>query len=479
MGKVQINDEMKLNSSTATMIVDEKEFNNIFSDHRRKKMADIDEQDSALKSALQERDAEALKALLAKKKNEKVISMRTDRSLNFGVIGAGQAGSKIAQQFYDRGYSTIVINTARQDLDLLDIPDSDKFFMDFSGVGGGGAGRDLDIGRSAIQQYYGDIKNMISDKFSNSNLIVICSSGGGGTGSASTNVLIDICNDIGKPVVCIYALPGSSDDSQSQSNAFSTLAELSKRAVNQQLNSLIIVDNAKAENIYSDLSQTMFWSTVNKSVVEPLHAFNMVSAMPTEFEALDSLDFSKALLEHGNCVVVGTSTISPEVYSSNEMAIVEAIIDNLDHSLLADGFDLTQARGVGILLTARKAVLDTIPYKSFSYAFQYITTEYSSAQAFRGIYALPSDSDDITVHFLFAGLGLPHERIRTLQRKADEHTKNLALKQKASKDAMMLDIGKDKASAEADKVLERLKKKKNPVNMLLNNSRKNVVDRRR
>lgn len=491
MNRIVIVDEKDQSVKIKTdkqLIEENEEIIKLLGMNRSKEMESKDE----VKEAMREGD-DAMEELLARKKAEKqakaqakpekkeVKAVAEERrvSLNFGVIGAGQAGSKLAKVFYDYGYDVCALNTAKQDLELLDIPEDHKFFMDYSGVGQGGAGRELDVGNAAIVNDYKDVKEFVEEHTDGSDVLVLCTSLGGGSGAGAAPVLVDMCNEIGKPVIVLGVLPGSSDDSQSKHNAVETLAELGDRAAHENINSLILVDNAKIETTFPDLSPAKFWSTANSAIVTPLHIFNSVSACPTDYEALDSMDFAKSLLEAGNCVIFGSTEIEPEVYEDDDTAIVEAIIDNLEKGLLADEFDLEEAQTVGVLITGKAETLDKIPYRAISYAFKYITTEYNSARTFKGVYAMPSDTDELKVHFIFSGMSLPKARIESLQKEAKKHMKNLEDKKKVSKAHMQIDRGGDRASHESDQMLRRLKNKKGVMNKLIKGGKRKVVDRRR
>lgn len=394
----------------------------------------------------------------------------TDRhvSLKFGVVGSGQAGGRIAEVFYRYGYDACVMNTAKQDLELLDLPESSKLFLDYSL---GGAGRDLEIGRAAVEENFEEVQAFLEEKTEDAEVLVLAFSGGGGSGSGSAEVLVEVASGLGKPIIVIFALPGSYDDAQSKYNAIQTLARMGDMASKGHISSLVLVDNAKIELAYPNLSQTAFWETANKAVVEPLHLFNSLTAMPTKFEALDTMDFANTLLDSGNCVLFGANMVPPEDYEEDDEALVEAIIQNLEDGLLASGFALEEAQSVGVLITARQEVLDKIPYQQIAYIYKYISQEYDSAKTFKGVYAVKADTDDVTVRFVFSGLGLPKDRVDSLKSDADKHMKNLSAKKKKSTSNMSIDLGRDKTSDQADRMISRLKKKKSSSSKLIKNKK--------
>ena len=463
------------------------EINNLFK-VEGDKMTDT-KTDEVIKEAIKEDDFQALMArkkaaqaaqaeVQARAPAMKSVESRPPVSLRFGLAGTGQAGGRIAEVFYKNNYAACAINTARQDLELLELPADCKLHMNYS-IGAGGSGKNLEVGRAAIEDSLPAVKSFIAEKLHDVDVYVAAFSLGGGSGAGSAEVLIDTLNEFGKPVVCICALPGSFDDTQSKHNAIQTLSRLADQATAGKINSLILVDNAQIERSYPNLSQADFWKVSNQAIVAPLHEFNSVSARPTTMDALDSADFSLALLESGGCTIFGSNKITKEQYDSNDLALVEAIVDNLENGLLASDFDLKEAQKVGVLVTASEKVLSSIPYSNISFIFKYITETFDSAASFRGIYAVPTDSDDITIHFMFSGLGLPRGRVETLKADAQKNMDALLAKKTNIGGKMSIDLGKDKNLSAADSMMSQIKKNKSAVGKLLGAPKKNVIDRRR
>jgi len=395
-------------------------------------------------------------------------------SLNFGVVGSGQAGGRIAEVFSKYGYSSCIINTAQQDMQFVEMDEDRKYLIDNKDLGG--TGKDLDISAQCFEEREGEIKKFVSDKVGDCEAFVLAVSGGGGTGSGGAELLASWLSEFGKPVVAIYILPGSFDDSQAKFNAITTLDRLSDLVSREVISSLVLVDNANIEMAFPNLSQAAFFKTANRAVVEPLHMFNSVSVMPTEFESLDPMDFSRLLLEHAGCAVFGTNAVSKDLYESSETAIMEAVIQSLDQGLLASGFDLKEAQSVGVLITAKQSVLESIPYSNIAYMFKYITDEYASARTFKGVYAVPSDNEDVTVRFIFSGLGLPKSRIDSMKEDAKKH--KLVLEDKKKQTNIAVGLHKNRAESEINRNIAKIKKMKTGFGKLLNNGG-NKIERKR
>jgi len=241
------------------------------------------------------------------------------------------------------------------------------------------------------------------------------------------------------------------------------------------INSLILVDNANIERKLGGQSQASFFETANQAVVEPLHMFNTVSVTPTAYEALDSMDFAQALISAGNCITLGVNKVPKEYYEDDEMAIMDAIIEGLEDGLLAGGFNLREAQNVGILVTAKQSVLEKIPFTSIAFMFKYVSDEFDSAKSFKGVYAIPTEDDDITVRFIFSGMGLPKARIDSLKNEADAHMKVLDAKKKVTQ--MNVGLSRDKATDQIDRQIAKAKRKKTGIGKLLGGSK--PIKRRR
>ena len=67
-----------------------------------------------------------------------------DAAFNFAIVGVGQGGSRLAESFWNLGYRRVgIINTAQQDLSLINVPEENKLL-----IGDGGAGKNPDAARS-------------------------------------------------------------------------------------------------------------------------------------------------------------------------------------------------------------------------------------------------------------------------------------------------------------------------------------------
>lgn len=428
-----------------------------------------------IKNDLEEKiDQDKLASLKMKIKESKMppkIISKKQRSLAFGIIGSGQAGGNVASQFYKLGYDAIALNTANQDLALLDLPESNKLLLKY---GLGGAAKELEIGRLAAENYRDEILNMIDDKLANAEAFILCLSLGGGSGAGSCETLVSILTSIGKPVIVISVLPMDTEDAHTKSNSLETLSKLAKFAQQKIIHNLIVIDNAKIESIYHDVGQMEFYPMANKAIVDTLDVFNTLSSMPSSFKPLDSAEFGKILTDGEGLSTYGELSISS---LEEETSIAEAIVENLKSNLLAGGFDLKQAKYVGIMITANERTWKKIKNEYITYAMHMVTEICGTPQGtFKGLYTVDSQEDVVKVYSFFSGLGLPESRVEQLKKETQQHSQTLKEKSEKRNLNLQLDTGKDDSVSAAQKVKDKIAQKNSAFGKLFGNS---VVDRRK
>ena len=412
-----------------------------------------------------------LKAKLAKKDDmaAKIVEKKV-RSISFGVIGSGQAGSRLAEAFYKLGYDSVVINTATQDLKHIDVPEANKLHLDF---GLGGAAKELEVGKAAAEAHRDAIVELVDDKLGETQVNLLCLSLGGGSGAGSCETLVDVLSSTGKPLLVITVLPMASEDAQTKHNALETLSKLAKAAQAQKINNLVVVDNAKIEAIYSQVGQLDFFRTANTAIVTPLDVFNTLSAMPSDVKSLDSAEFGKLVVDGQGLSVYGEMTVSS---FEDETALASAVIENLSGNLLAAGFDLKESRYVGVIFAAPKRVWDKIPSVSVNYAMSMINEQCGMPKGvFKGIYVVDSDKDEVKIYSMFTGLSLPSSRVEQLKVEAKAHMEAIKNKDVQRNLNLNLDTGTNDTISEAQKIKEKIAAKNSAFGKLMGG----VVDKRK
>lgn len=446
-----------------------------------KTQQDIAEENTKLASALNKTSLDAatlqkLRGRIDKKAEEEMPKVVAKRSvaIEMAVIGVGQAGSRIAEVFHKLGYDAGVINTSSQDLEYIDVLPTNKLLLKGTL---GGTGKDLDLGREIFSSNVGEISEFSRRITEGNNMVYLAASGGGGTGSSSVEVMVPMLYELGTPVGVIYVLPKATEDAQSKKNSLETLARLAKMSSANIIDSLVVVDNARIEAIYANLSQSKFWEASNRAIVEPINVFNHLTSRPSRFTSLDPSDFGK-IISAGDCSVYGV--IEVEDYMS-ETALAESVIDSLGSNMLAEGFDLAQTRVGGVIITGSKEVLDKLPAININYCFHMISEQTKGASIFQGIYDVDSDSDSIKIYSWFAGLGLPKSRIETLKEESKAQSAISSQKDKDRASSMSMSLESEAVANVASEIHKKIQRKNSGFNRLqvTGGAQNSLIDMRR
>lgn len=430
-----------------------------------------------LKAGDEELDEELIQRLKSRKlaKEEKMKARaKRDRSLYFGVVGLGHAGNKIAEVFYNYGYEACALNTATQDLEHINMPDDKKIYLPFAL---GGAGKELDNGRAAVENNAELILSTFGEIFDDKQeMLLLVVSGGGGTGSGGCEAMLGLMSTLDKPIGVIYVLPMESEDALSKHNSVITLGKLAKMASSDVISSLIVVDNSKIDLIYPGLSKGEFWKKANNAIVEPLHLFNHLSSMPGGIENLDPMDMSR-LISIGDCLIYGQ--ISVENYMETT-AIAEAVVENLENGLLASDFNLKETRFGGFIVLGNKEVMSKLPSVNISYAEHMISDLCDSPQMVKGVYEIDEEEDIVRVYTIFGGLGLPASRVESLKEEAEKQMAVIREKERSRSSKMNVEYGGgNEVKAKTEEIHRMIKQKNSGFGKLTANSNKRLVRDRR
>jgi len=342
-------------------------------------------------------------------------------STHYAWIGAGQCGGRLVKSFYDLGYKKVLaVNTTHHDLDLLDIPKNQKFLMD---IGEKGAGKDMERGKEAVQQYQQDILHLARQTFgSEVDHIMICFGAGGGTGSGSVVGLVEVAeryaryigmSNPNKTVGVVMTLPtvGEASSPLVAENAYNVAWELGQLATSGKISPLIIVDNDKINKMYPGMTVKAFWPSINNTVASLFDIFNRLSALSSQYTSFDPVDYH-SIMESGGCAIMGLTKVTK---FSDKFTLSEAVKKNLEKTLLAGGFDLTSAKVCGCiavggrkLMASAKGLQDNIDY-----AFDVLSEITGKATIHRGIYE--DNRESLRVYTIIGGLNSPTERLEELR----------------------------------------------------------------
>ncbi|WP_134704953.1 tubulin-like doman-containing protein [Ammoniphilus sp. YIM 78166] len=301
----------------------------------------------------------------------------------FGFIGLGQGGGKIVDAFagirnpvnQEPCYPVLCINTNQGDIDSLKNVDKNNRLALKGKEFEKGAGMDPEKGRAAIETNGESVFGAVQRVMKDAEVIVIVASLGGGTGTGSINMLIDVCADyIGKPVMAIVSLPNPHIDENI--NAFNALKELTAKLEEiredgqgsqyRVLENLIILDNKKiiedhleAKDQGEEEATHLAWDRYsNYKVASILHEWNVVTTLESD-KTLDAEDFKNKLLLTGGLLTFAKKKINlQETNLKSEADLIHEIVSTYrGKNVLANGFNYEQdaiAFGLHVVMPKNK-----------------------------------------------------------------------------------------------------------------------------
>ena len=159
------------------------------------------------------------------------------------VIGVGGGGCNAVNYMYRQkieGCTFIVCNTDRQALDKCDVPVKIQL-----GEDGLGAGTNPTEGRNAALNSQEELEKILDN---NTKMVFITAGMGGGTGTGAAPVIASMARKKGILTVGVVTIPFRNQGNETMSKAIDGITELENN-----VDSLLIIDNEKLFDVYGDL----------------------------------------------------------------------------------------------------------------------------------------------------------------------------------------------------------------------------------
>ena len=279
-------------------------------------------------------------------------------SIKLGIVGLGQAGGKIADEFAVcrlpgkevATYPALAINTCVADLQALKhIPKSQQIELPNYRLG---AMRQPEMGYAAITQagVLDDILGRIQRVFEGVDHVIVTAGVGGGTGTGTIQVVCEALAEQGFPVSTMITLPRDFDSVEEKKNAVDFFGTFQELIFNGSISSAIIVDNNLLFDRYikraNSLGLDMDWKVdSNHEIVRIINEMNATTGLPSP-TTFDGAELTK-ILSSGGCVTFGKTEIVLPDSALNETLALE-IDEILHHGYLSNYNNLSEARFAGI-----------------------------------------------------------------------------------------------------------------------------------
>lgn len=249
------------------------------------------------------------------------------------VIGIGGGGCNAVSYMYEQqvtGCQFFVCNTDSQSLD--NSPVQNKIQL---GESLRGAGTDPVKGRNAAIEAEEEIKKRVLDD--ETEILILTAGMGGGTGTGATPVIAKMAKEKGILTIAVVTIPFKNDGRDSHARAIDGLRELEKN-----VDSLMIINNEKLYDLYSDLLIQDVFPKTDEVLATAVRGITEI-IFKTGKVNIDLVDV-KTMMKDSGIALLGCGE------GTGENRIQDAVDSALKSPLLND-FDLKTAKNVLINIT--------------------------------------------------------------------------------------------------------------------------------
>ncbi|MGM0470730.1 MAG: hypothetical protein ACQEQI_00375 [Bacillota bacterium] len=282
--------------------------------------------------------------------NNEVITIK---KIGFGCIGIGQGGINLAKEFNEH-FPTIVIDTAKQNLDSCNVEEDLKLHVKINEWGG--AGKNIELGEQGIIEYQQEITNLIESNFSDLDYIWVTAGLGGGTGSLGCVQISNILNNLGITHGMLVTLPANHEGDDEFINATTALYSIEKaRSEFNNLRSIIIIENEKLKERIMNNFEVSFenlWKKANKYVFNSFYKLFKYSQKSSSF-TFDGQDYIRILEKSG--YMTFSEKIIKNVEEKSENVLVNEVQSIWREGVFMDQLDFNKAKGLALIINRPKS----------------------------------------------------------------------------------------------------------------------------
>ena len=294
----------------------------------------------------------------------------------FGILGLGQCGGNIATLFEQKQYTTVYLNTSKEDLNA--VKGVHKIHID----GADGAAKDrrkvLRLATESFQNIIEKINSILNQKY-----ILVLFSSSGGTGSGLSTPILRYLSQIGKVCIPVVVLPDENIESaKACENAYNACAEI--MAI-QGLGATFLLDNSNEDKF-----------AINQKFVNDFDSFiNLKNS--SVYGNIDMAE-RKQILSCPGISVIGKNSKAKSTAPEIVQSIYSGIYANIESK---------NAYYLGISTSNRSLDINSI------------------TKEFVGVYDVFSGISESTTIVIASGLQWPMKRVEKFKNKFEETVQNI------------------------------------------------------
>ena len=294
----------------------------------------------------------------------------------FGVLGLGQCGGNIASLLEQKQYTTVYLNTSKEDLSAI------KGVHKIHIEGADGAAKDrrkvLRLATESFQNIIEKIDSILTQKY-----ILVLFSSSGGTGSGLSTPILRYLSQIGKVCIPVVILPDETKESaKACENAYNSCAELMSI---QELGATFLLDNSNDDKF-----------VINQKFVNDFDSF--INLKNSSIYGNIDMAERKQILSCPGVAIIG------------KLSKAKSTASEIVHSL---------HNGIYAKIESKIAYYLGISTSNKSLDINSITKEFS------GIYDVFSGISESTTIAIVSGLQWPMKRIDRFKNKFEETVQNI------------------------------------------------------
>jgi cell division protein FtsZ len=246
------------------------------------------------------------------------------------VIGVGGGGGNAVNQMYNMGIKDVefvICNTDEQALRNSPVPI--KIQLGTTLTEGRGAGNNPAKGREAAIENLSEIEEMLDN---NTKMVFITAGMGGGTGTGAAPVIAKAANEREILTVAIVSIPFKVEGPTRIEQAIAGIKEL-----DQYVDSLLIINNERLQDIYTDLKMSNAFSKADDVLAISAKGIAEIITVPGYI----NVDFEdvRTVMKNSGAALMGSAS------AEGENRAIDAIKSALDSPLLKDN-DIKGAKNI-------------------------------------------------------------------------------------------------------------------------------------
>ena len=303
----------------------------------------------------------------------------------FTVFGVGGAGGNAVQHMLQsdiQGVRFVCANTDKQALDRMDA--KFKIQLGEQSTRGLGAGANPQVGQTAAEES----RELIRQQLEGTDMVFVTAGMGGGTGTGAAPVVAEIAKEMGILTVGVVTTPFNFEGKRRLQSA-----EKGIEALEQHVDSLIIIPNQRLLKVFRDISMKDAYKKADDVLLNAVRSIFDLVVRPGHIN-LDFADLKTAMSTRGYAMMgVGTGRGETRARQAAEQAIRSPLLDNVT---------IMNAKGILINVTGG----DDVTFGEIEEITDVVNqiVDLDEGQVFYGTVFDPDVRDEISVTVIATGL---------------------------------------------------------------------------